>query len=89
MRDCKTTQGLIENNFRLYVSQCPQTKEEKEYMRTIPYANAVGILMFAMICNRPDLAYDVSMGSMLMSNPGRYHWHALKWITKCCFRSSQ
>lgn len=73
MSDCKTTQGPIANHFRLCVTQCPRIEEEKEYMKTVPYASAVGSLMFAMICTRPDLAYAISFVSRFMSNPGKEH----------------
>ncbi|XP_075515339.1 secreted RxLR effector protein 161-like [Primulina tabacum] len=49
-------------------------------MEKIPYANAVGSLMYAMICTRPDLAYAVSLVSRYISKPGRNHWEAMKWI---------
>ncbi|CAL0327637.1 unnamed protein product [Lupinus luteus] len=49
-------------------------------MSHIPYASAVGSLMYAMVCTRPDLAYAVSMVSRYMHNPGKDHWSAVKWI---------
>ena len=33
----------------LYVQQCPKTQEEEEYMSQVPYASAVGSLMYAMV----------------------------------------
>ncbi|XP_073046052.1 secreted RxLR effector protein 161-like [Primulina eburnea] len=51
-------------------------------MKRVPYASAVGSLMYLMICTRPDLAYSVSMVSRFMAHPGKEHWMALKWILR-------
>ena len=51
-------------------------------MAKIPYASAVGSLMFSMICTRPDLAYAISLVSRFMSDPGKEHWSAVKWVLR-------
>ena len=33
------------------------TPEEREHMSRIPYASAVGSIMYAMTCTRPDVAH--------------------------------
>ncbi|XP_068319134.1 secreted RxLR effector protein 161-like [Pyrus communis] len=38
--------------------------------------------MYAMICTRPDIAYDVSITSRYLSNPGSEHWAIVKTILK-------
>lgn len=38
--------------------------------------------MYAMVCTRPDIAHAVSVVSRFMSNPGRQHWEAVKWIMR-------
>lgn len=53
---------------------------EEEYMRYVPYCNAVGSLMYGMIGTRPDLAYPVGLVSRFMSNPLKSHWEAVKWV---------
>jgi hypothetical protein len=35
-----------------------------------------------MICTRPDLAQALSIVSKYMSNPGKPHWQAVKWILR-------
>ena len=62
--------------------QCPKTPQEVEDMRNIPYASAVGSLMYAMLCTRPDICYSVGMVSRYQSNPGRDHWTTVKNILK-------
>lgn len=49
-------------------------------MSTIPYSSAVGSLMYAMVCTRPDIAHSVGVVSRYLSNPGKVHWDAVKWI---------
>ncbi|GJZ61269.1 retrotransposon protein, putative, ty1-copia subclass [Tanacetum coccineum] len=40
-----------------------------EWMSKVPYANAVGRLMYLMVCTRPDIAYAVSVVSRYLANP--------------------
>ena len=51
-------------------------------MRQIPYASAVGSLMYAMLCTRLDICYLVGMVSRYQSNPWSKHWEAVKHILK-------
>ena len=61
---------------------CPKTQDEKEKMARVPYANAVGRLMYAMMCTRPDICYVVGLVSRFQSNPGLAHWKAVKRILR-------
>ena len=67
-------------NIHLTAMFAPQSEEEKEYMSRVPYASAVGSLMYVMVCTRPDLAHAVSVVSRFMGEPGREHWQAVKRI---------
>jgi hypothetical protein len=80
MLDAKLVSTPLANHFRLSSNQCPKNVEEIEDMTRVPYASAVGCLMYAMVCTRPDLAHAVSIISRYMANPGREHWNAVKWI---------
>ncbi|GJW44243.1 hypothetical protein Tco_0073042 [Tanacetum coccineum] len=51
-------------------------------MSKVPYANAVGRLMYLMVCTRPDIAYALSVVSRYLANPSKNHWEAMKWILK-------
>ncbi|KAK1600916.1 hypothetical protein QYE76_007835, partial [Lolium multiflorum] len=62
-------------------TQGPAT-EERERMSNIPYASAVGSIMYAMLCTRPDIAHAVSLTSRYQSDPGMEHWTAVKNILK-------
>ncbi|KAK8562206.1 hypothetical protein V6N12_049253 [Hibiscus sabdariffa] len=58
------------------------TPQERERMSQIPYASAIGSIMYAMICTRPDLSYALSMTRRYQANPGEGHWTAVKNILK-------
>ena len=49
-------------------------------MSKIPFANAVGCLMYVMICTRPDIVQAIGVVSKYMANLGKEHWNAVKWI---------
>ena len=72
--------------FRVGISlssnQRPKTPAEIERMREIPYASAVGSLMYAMLCTRSDICFAVGMVSRYQSDPGEEHWTAVKHIFK-------
>ncbi|KAI5414888.1 hypothetical protein KIW84_040374 [Lathyrus oleraceus] len=51
-------------------------------MQRVPYASVMGCLMYAMVCTRPDIAHVVGTVSRFLSNPGREHWNAVKWILR-------
>jgi len=55
----------------------------------IPYASAISSLMDAMVCTRPDIAHAVGVVSRYMSNPGKQHWEAVKWIMRYLKGSSE
>ena len=80
MDDAKPVNTPLANHFRLSKEQSPKTEDEMIYMDKVPYASAIGSLMYAMICTRPDIAHAVGVVSRFMSNPGKEHWEAVKWI---------
>ena len=51
-------------------------------MDKIPYALAIGSIMYAMICTRPDVSYALSMTSRFQSDLSECHWIAVKNILK-------
>ena len=51
-------------------------------MSKILYASAIGSLMHAMVCTRPDIGHSVGVVSRFMSDPGKIHWEAVKWIIR-------
>ena len=67
---------------RLSTAQCLTTAEDREKMSVIPYASAIGSIMYAMLCTRPDVNLAVSLVGRYQSNPGKEHWTAVKNILK-------
>ena len=78
MENAKPVSTHLANHFRLSTSHCPKTVEETESMSKVPYANAMGCLMYDMVCTRLDLAHVISVMSKYMENLGRQHWDAIK-----------
>ncbi|KZV48074.1 hypothetical protein F511_12624 [Dorcoceras hygrometricum] len=74
MKDSKPVTVPLGPQFRLSVSQAPKNTEEIDYMNKVPYASAVGSVMYCMVCTRPDLAHAISVISRFMANPGKEHW---------------
>ena len=48
----------------------------------MPYVLAVGSLMYVMVCTRPNIAHAVGVVSKFLSNLGKEHWVAVKWILR-------
>ncbi|GJU74466.1 retrotransposon protein, putative, ty1-copia subclass [Tanacetum coccineum] len=72
---------LIEK-LKLSKSQGASTPAEKQRMQNIPYASAIGSIMYAVRCTRPDVAFAQNMTSRFQQNPGEEHWTAVKNILK-------
>src|SRR3954454_8205170 len=51
-------------------------------MKKTAYALAIGSIMYAMLCTRPDIAHAVSLTRRYQSDPGMEHWTAVKNILK-------
>ncbi|KAH9753523.1 hypothetical protein KPL71_015101 [Citrus sinensis] len=82
MQDCKSISTPLPVNFKLSSSMCPSNEAERKEMSRVPYASAVGSLMFVMICTRPDIAQAVGAVSRYMANPSGEHWIVVKRIMR-------
>ena len=71
MSDAKLVGSVLPTNCRLNAKQCPKGHKEKTEMKKVPYASAVGTLMYAMVCMRLDIAFVVGAVSIYMSHLGR------------------
>jgi hypothetical protein len=63
--------------------------DEQERMRVIPYASAIGSIMYAMICICPDVSYALGAMSRYQSNYGEAHWTIVKNILKYLRRTKE
>ena len=74
---------------RLSKTQSPTTAADREKMSSVPYASAVGSLMYAMLCTRPDINLAISLVGRYQSDPGMEHWTAVKNILKYLKRTKE
>ncbi|KAJ9561242.1 hypothetical protein OSB04_006402 [Centaurea solstitialis] len=72
----------MQHGIVLSKTQCPVSSQDQDKMKSIPYASAIGSIMYAMLCTRPDVAYSVSVTSRYQQNPGKPYWVAVKNILK-------
>eukprot|EP00253_Pinus_taeda_P015417 PITA_15417 len=82
MKNCSPSVAPIVKGDRFNLNQCPKNDFEREQMKNIPYASAVGSLMFAQVCTRPDIAFVVGMLGRYQSDPGLDHWRAAKKVMR-------
>uniref|UniRef100_A0A2N9EKJ9 CCHC-type domain-containing protein n=1 Tax=Fagus sylvatica TaxID=28930 RepID=A0A2N9EKJ9_FAGSY len=80
MEDCRPVSTPVSKGTILNKSMCPTNKTELEEMIAVPYAQAVGSLMYAMTSTKPDICYAVGLVSRYQSNPGKAHWQVVKRI---------
>ncbi|GKD81784.1 retrotransposon protein, putative, ty1-copia subclass, partial [Tanacetum coccineum] len=60
---------LMQPNVDLRKSQGPSTPAEVKQMKGVPYALAVGSIMYAVRCTRPDVAFSQNLTSRYQQNP--------------------
>ena len=73
MNEAKLVSTPLGSHFKLSKKQSPKTEEERDHMSKVPYASAIGSLMYAIVCTRPDTAHVVRVVSRFMSRPGKQH----------------
>ena len=82
MERAKVVSTPLPDHLKLTKEMCPKTQEVKDKMPKVPYSLAVIILMYAMVCTRPDITHAVGVVSMYMSHPRIEHWNAIKLILR-------
>ena len=61
-------------------SDSPSTPTQVACMCGIPYAEAIGSVLWPVVVSRPDAVFAVSTLSQFIQNPGPAHWEVLKCI---------
>lgn len=61
MENAKAVSTPLPSHLKLTKEMCPKTQEEKVKMSKVPYASAVGSLIYAMVCTRPDITHAVGV----------------------------
>jgi hypothetical protein len=80
MDGAKSVSTPLGSHFRLTKDQSPKTDKEKVYMNKVSYTSVIGSLMYVMVRTRSDIVHIVGIVSRYMSNSGKQHWIAVKWI---------
>ncbi|GKC37732.1 retrotransposon protein, putative, ty1-copia subclass [Tanacetum coccineum] len=72
----------MQEKLKLSKSQGASTHAEIRRMHNVPYALAVGSIMYAVRCTRPDVAFAQNITSRFQQNPCDLHWTTAKNIRK-------
>ncbi|RVW23097.1 Retrovirus-related Pol polyprotein from transposon TNT 1-94 [Vitis vinifera] len=89
MQNSKPGDTPVTKGDKFSLNQCPKNSLESQEMQKIPYALAVGSLMYAQVCTRPDIAYIVGMLGRYLSNPRMDHWRAAKRVMRYLQRTKE
>jgi hypothetical protein len=73
IQDSKKSFLPMSHGITLSKKQCPSKPDEQERMSVIPYALAIGSIMYIMLRTRPDVSYALSVMSRYQSNYGEAH----------------
>ena len=80
MKNCSPSPAPMVKGDRSSLDQCPRNNLKWEKMRDTPYASAIGSLMYAHVCTRPNIAYVVGVLGRYQSNPRVDHWKVSKKV---------
>ena len=70
----------IEPGKQLTTEQSPSTTTQITRMHGVPYAEAIGSILWPTMILRPDVAYAVGVLAQFIQNPGQNHWEILKQV---------
>ncbi|XP_062085679.1 secreted RxLR effector protein 161-like [Humulus lupulus] len=82
MQNCKLRDTPVIKGDKFSLKQRPKGSLEVQEMQKIPYALAVGSLMYAQVCTHLDIACIVGVLGRYLSNPGIDHWKAPKKVMR-------
>ena len=82
MYSCSPRKASIVKGYKFSKAQCPHNDKERDEMKAVSYASFVGILMYAQVCTRPDIAFVVGVLSRYLSDPELSHWKAAKKVMR-------
>nr|GFD04706.1 hypothetical protein [Tanacetum cinerariifolium] len=72
----------MQEKLKLSKSQGASMPAEMKRVQNVPYALAVGSIMYAVRCTRPDVAFAQKITSRFQQNPSDIHWTTVKNIMK-------
>ncbi|GJW00827.1 retrotransposon protein, putative, ty1-copia subclass [Tanacetum coccineum] len=63
MENSKKWNLPLHHGIKISKDLCPKIDEELDKMSRVPYVSAIGLIMYAMTCTRPDVSFSLSMSS--------------------------
>lgn len=73
LEDAQPVFSPMDLHVQLSTAQSPQTAVKAAEMCNVPYREAVGSLMYALLGTHPDITYAVSILTRFSQNPRRVH----------------
>ena len=71
---------LVTKGERFSKDQYPKNDRERMAMKNVRYSLAVGSLMYAQVCIRPEIVFSMGMLGRFMSNHSLIHYQAIKKV---------
>jgi hypothetical protein len=82
MEDCDPISIPANPRLRLTPQMSPQTEDQSRAMKSVPYREVIGSLMYLMAMTRPDIALALNQAAAYVSNAGPEHWDAVLRILR-------
>ena len=80
LQDAHPLSMPVDPHHKLSQSQSPSTAHQFDDMCNVPYREATGSLMYAVLGTCLDISFTISFLAQFMQNLGRPHWEALKHV---------
>ena len=82
MSKAKAVCSPLACHLKLSSKKCPTSEKDVKEMNKVPYAFVVGSLMHVIVYTRQDIPHVVGVVSRFLSNHGKEHWEAVKWVLR-------
>lgn len=82
MEECNPVKTPLNANQKLTKDMGPKDELEASAMKSIPYKEELGSLMYAYLATRLDLDCAITTLSLLAKNPEKSHWNAMKRVLR-------
>jgi hypothetical protein len=89
MVDCKASPVPALPQVHLSRTMCPKSHDEEVEMKSKPFKDLIGSLLWLATNTRPDISQAVGTLCRFTSNPGKLHWTAAKHVLRYLSNTSQ